>query len=367
MTSPLVGYLGRGTGVVLLVLMTLTTVLGVLATGRSLPPVLAAVRHPEPAPGARRDVGAPARRARGLRGRRRVRRHPLVAGTGPLGGHLPTALPLLSGPSRSTSSRSSWSRPPASASVTKGGAGPSTSWCHASWALGVGHGLAIGTDSGVSWFAPADVGCVAAVVVAGLARVVGSGAGSSGAGDDDDRIVSPESSPSSTSAPDRCYLRGSAKVPGWRPMSAVSGDLPARFLAALLGSREEPRPRTGRGRLPFRPKLEAGSARGRRPVVVVNAAEGEPASDKDLVSRPVRRIRSSTAPSSQRGPWPRARCTSSRRRPPRRAAGLEARASASGSDRGHIRLATARCRAALRLRTGPGACSSCSPVGRACP
>lgn len=38
MTSPLLWYLNRGTGVVLLVLMTLTTLLGVLATGRGFRP-----------------------------------------------------------------------------------------------------------------------------------------------------------------------------------------------------------------------------------------------------------------------------------------------------------------------------------------
>ena len=48
--GPLLWYLNRGTGVVALVLLTLTTVLGVLATRRPPGRRRAALRHPGPAP-----------------------------------------------------------------------------------------------------------------------------------------------------------------------------------------------------------------------------------------------------------------------------------------------------------------------------
>ena len=80
MTSPLLWYLNRGTGVVLLVLFTATVVLGVLATGRSTTPLWPRFVTQ----GLHRSLAAlgraHARRPRGQRGRRRLRRHPLVAG-----------------------------------------------------------------------------------------------------------------------------------------------------------------------------------------------------------------------------------------------------------------------------------------------
>ncbi len=78
-------------------------------------------------------------------------------------------------------------------------------------------------------------------------------------------------------------LAGIGSGPGLSAHAARLGALPELSLAALL---ELARAAAVRGRggagFPFARKLEA-VARGRRPVVVVNAAEGEPASAKDLV------------------------------------------------------------------------------------
>ncbi|MEO7754466.1 MAG: NADH-ubiquinone oxidoreductase-F iron-sulfur binding region domain-containing protein [Terracoccus sp.] len=78
-------------------------------------------------------------------------------------------------------------------------------------------------------------------------------------------------------------LAGIGSGPGLPAHTARLGPLPELSLAALL---ELARAAAVRGRggagFPFARKLEA-AARGRRPVVVVNAAEGEPASAKDLV------------------------------------------------------------------------------------
>lgn len=78
-------------------------------------------------------------------------------------------------------------------------------------------------------------------------------------------------------------LEGYAEGPGLREHRARFGDLPVLDRATLLGlaGRWGLRGRGGAG-FPFAIKLEAVASR-RRPVVVVNLSEGEPASRKDTV------------------------------------------------------------------------------------
>ena len=167
MTSPLLWYLNRGTGVVLLVVFTATVVLGVLATGRSADPALAALRHPGPAPRAGRAVGVHAGRPRGQRGRR-LRTSTSAGGRPSCRSGRPTSrCGWRSAPSRSTCSP--WSSPPPS--PAPGSPTGSGSLVHlttyAAWASAVVHGLFIGTDSERGLDGGHQLACVAAVGLAG--------------------------------------------------------------------------------------------------------------------------------------------------------------------------------------------------------
>ncbi len=176
MTSPLLWYLGRGTGVVLLVLMTLTTVLGVLATGRSFHPswprfvtqslhralagtsVLLLVVH---VVSAVVDEYVDIRWWQALVPWGATYR-PLYLSLGTLALDL-IVLVVVTSLLRAHLSEGLWR----AVHLTS----------YAAWGLSVVHGLGIGTDTALSWFALLTWSCVAAVAVAGLARVVGVGRG----------------------------------------------------------------------------------------------------------------------------------------------------------------------------------------------
>ena len=319
MTSPLLWYLNRGTGVVLLVVFTATVVLGVLATGRSATPLwprfvtqglhraLAAL------------VGAHAGRPRRQRGRRRVRRHPLVAGVRAVRRDLRAGVDgprrHLARPHRARRRHLGGPRPGAAPGVVRRAPDARTPRGRPR----VVHGLFIGTDSGEGWMVTTYVACVAAVGLAVLARLVAVARGTwvrrrtrparrrrapSGRravgparGTDPRRrahrrrcvVIHPPASVDVHSGP--LLLSGIDRGPG---LAAHRARLGAAARAGRRGPRGPARARSAvRGRggagFPLARKLQTvvgagGSHPGltsRRPFVVVNAAEGEPASAKD--------------------------------------------------------------------------------------
>ncbi len=171
MTSPTMWYLNRGSGVVLLVLLTLAVVLGVLATGRSRAPlwpafvtqglhrslagvsVLLLAGHAVSAVvdeyvdirwwHALVPVGATY--------------HPLALGLGTL------ALDALGLVTLTSVARDRL---------------PHRLWfglhllTYAAWSAAVVHGLLIGTDAGRGWLQVTNAACVVAVALAGAARII---------------------------------------------------------------------------------------------------------------------------------------------------------------------------------------------------
>ncbi len=171
MTSPMLWYLNRGTGVALLVVFTLTTVLGVLSTGRatsvwwprfvtqglhrtlSALSVLLLVAH---------AVVAVVDEFVDIRWWQVVvpfgsAYRPLWLGLGALSLDL-TALVLATSLARRWVSHRVWFRVHLTA--------------YLAWLLGVGHGIGIGTDTPRSWLAVLDVACLALVALVASARGV---------------------------------------------------------------------------------------------------------------------------------------------------------------------------------------------------
>lgn len=171
MTTPLLWYLNRGTGIVLLVVFSLTVVLGVLATGRSVSPlwprfvtqglhrtlaalsVLLLLTH---------AVTAVVDEYVDIRWWQavvpfRASYEPLWLGLGALALDLTLVI--------------------AATSMARGRL-PHRVWfavhltTYAAWAAGVVHGVGIGTDATHGWMVGITLWCVIAVVVAAGARVV---------------------------------------------------------------------------------------------------------------------------------------------------------------------------------------------------
>jgi len=170
-TSPLLWYVNRGTGVVLLVVFSLSVVLGVLATGRAVSPwwprfvtqglhrtlaalsVLMLTAH---AASAVVDEFVDIRWWQAF--------VPFGATYQPLWLALGTvALDLTLVVVATSLARTHI---------------PHRAWflvhltTYAAWTVGVVHGIGIGTDAGRPWLAATTAGCVAAVVLLALARVV---------------------------------------------------------------------------------------------------------------------------------------------------------------------------------------------------
>ncbi|MGA8044726.1 MAG: ferric reductase-like transmembrane domain-containing protein [Dermatophilaceae bacterium] len=171
MSSPLLWYLNRGTGVVLLVLFTLSVVLGVLATGRGASPLWP------------RFVTQGLHRTLAALSLLLLTAHAVTAVVDeyvdirwwhaivPVGatyepvwlglGTLALDLTLVV----------------AATSLARGRL-PHRAWflvhlsTYAAWVAGVVHGVGIGTDAGRSWMAAITAGCVAAVALAVGARLV---------------------------------------------------------------------------------------------------------------------------------------------------------------------------------------------------
>ena len=191
MTSPLLWYVNRGTGVVLLVVLSLAVVLGVLATGRAVSPlwprfltqglhrtlaalaVLLLTAH---------VVSAVVDEFVDIRWWQAFvpvggTYEPLWLGLGTL------ALDLVLVVVATSLARARL---------------PHRTWflvhltTYAAWVAGVVHGIGIGTDAARGWMAVTTAGCAAAVVLAVVARVVavargrrrGDGWGHDGAVDD---------------------------------------------------------------------------------------------------------------------------------------------------------------------------------------
>lgn len=171
MTSPLLWYLNRGTGIVLVVVFTLTVVLGVLATGRSVSrwwprfvtqglhrglaavSVLLLLAH---------AVVAVVDEFVDIRWWQAVvpfgaTYEPLWLGLGTLALDL-TVVVVATSLARSRLPHRLWFV----LHLTT----------YAAWVAGVVHGLGIGTDSDLGWSVAMTAACVAAVVVAALGRVV---------------------------------------------------------------------------------------------------------------------------------------------------------------------------------------------------
>ncbi|KAB7743958.1 ferric reductase [Nostocoides sp. F2B08] len=174
MSSPLLWYLNRGTGVVLLVLFTLSVVLGVLATGRGASPLWP------------RFVTQGLHRTLAALSVLLLTAHAITAvvdeyvdirwwhAVVPVGasyepvwlglGTLALDLTLVV----------------AATSLARGRL-PHRAWflvhltTYAAWTAGVVHGVGIGTDAGSSWLAAITAGCVAAVALAVGARLVSAG------------------------------------------------------------------------------------------------------------------------------------------------------------------------------------------------
>ncbi|MBT9257892.1 ferric reductase-like transmembrane domain-containing protein [Phycicoccus sp. MAQZ13P-2] len=171
MTSPLLWYLNRGTGIVLVVVFTLTVVLGVLATGRSVSrwwprfvtqglhrglaavSVLLLLAH---------AVVAVVDEFVDIRWWQAVvpfgaTYEPLWLGLGTLALDL-TVVVVATSLARSRLPHRLWFV----LHLTT----------YAAWVAGVVHGLGIGTDAALGWSVAITAACVAAVVVAVLGRVV---------------------------------------------------------------------------------------------------------------------------------------------------------------------------------------------------
>lgn len=171
MTSPLLWYLNRGTGIVLVVVFTLTVVLGVLATGRSVSrwwprfvtqglhrglaavSVLLLLAH---------AVVAVVDEFVDIRWWQAVvpfgaTYEPLWLGLGTLALDL-TVVVVATSLARSRLPHRLWFV----LHLTT----------YAAWVAGVVHGLGIGTDADLGWSVAITAACVAAVVVAALGRVV---------------------------------------------------------------------------------------------------------------------------------------------------------------------------------------------------
>lgn len=171
MTSPLLWYLNRGTGVVLLVLFTLSVVLGVLATGRGASPLWP------------RFVTQGLHRALAALSLLLLTAHvvsavvdeyvdirwwhvvvpvgatyePVWLGLGALALDL-TLIVAATSLARGRLTHRAWFL----VHLTT----------YAAWLAGVVHGVGIGTDSGRGWMAAITAGCVAAVALAVGARLV---------------------------------------------------------------------------------------------------------------------------------------------------------------------------------------------------
>ncbi|GIL33953.1 ferric reductase-like transmembrane domain-containing protein [Phycicoccus sp. DTK01] len=171
MTSPLLWYLNRGTGIVLVVVFTLTVVLGVLATGRSVSrwwprfvtqglhrglaavSVLLLLAH---------ALVAVVDEFVDIRWWQAVvpfgaTYEPLWLGLGTLALDL-TVVVVATSLARSRLPHRLWFV----LHLTT----------YAAWVAGVVHGLGIGTDADLGWSVAITAACVAAVVVAALGRVV---------------------------------------------------------------------------------------------------------------------------------------------------------------------------------------------------
>ncbi len=178
--SPLLWYLNRGTGIVLLVVFTLTTVLGVLSTGRKFSPLWP------------RFVTQGLHRSLATIGTLLLLGHattavvdeyvdirwwqavvpfgatykPLYLSLGTLALDL-TALVVVTSIVRSRMSTTAWR----SVHI----------FSYLAFAVAVVHGVGIGTDSGASWSVMLTLACVGAVAVATVARIgVGVRSASSG-------------------------------------------------------------------------------------------------------------------------------------------------------------------------------------------
>ncbi|HET6968539.1 MAG TPA: ferric reductase [Ornithinibacter sp.] len=181
MTSPLLWYVNRGTGVVLLVVFSLAVVLGVLATGRAVSPlwprfvtqglhrtlaalsVLLLTAH---------AVSAVVDEFVDIRWWQVIvpvggTYEPLWLGLGTLA--LDLTLVVVA------------------TSLARAGL-PHRTWflvhltTYAAWAAGVVHGIGIGTDAARGWMAATTAACVAAVALAVLARLVAVARGRRGGG-----------------------------------------------------------------------------------------------------------------------------------------------------------------------------------------
>ena len=171
MTSPLLWYLNRGTGVVLVVLFSLTVVLGVLAISRAVSPwwprfvtqglhrtlaalsVLLLVAH---------AVSAVVDEFVDIRWWQAfvpfgATYQPLWLGLGTLALDL-TLVVVATSLARARLPHRAWFL----VHLTT----------YAAWVAGVVHGLGIGTDAGRSWMVVVTAACVGAVGLASLARVV---------------------------------------------------------------------------------------------------------------------------------------------------------------------------------------------------
>lgn len=173
MTSPFMWYLNRGTGVTLMALMTLSTVFGVLATGRGFTPVWPRFLTQ----GLHRTLSGLSATLLALHAVTAVVDeyvdirwwHALVPLTGTYEpgwlalGVLSLDLTLavvVTSLLRSRISPRLWFLVHLSA--------------YAAWAAGVVHGLGIGTDAGRSWFTTLTIVCVSLVGVAAITRIAGS-------------------------------------------------------------------------------------------------------------------------------------------------------------------------------------------------
>lgn len=171
MTSPFLWYLNRGTGVVILLLLTATTVLGVLATGRRFnrvwPRFLTQGLHRtlaglSVAVLTVHVVSAVADDYVDIRWADAIlpfggSYQPFWLGLGTLSLDL-MAVVVMTSLLRSRLPHRLWAGVHLLA--------------YASWAVAVGHGVGIGTDVGAGWMVGTVVCCVVAVTAAGLTRLV---------------------------------------------------------------------------------------------------------------------------------------------------------------------------------------------------
>ena len=171
MTSPLLWYVNRGTGVVLLVVFSLAVVLGVLATGRGVSPLWP------------RFVTQGLHRTLAALSVLLLTAHALTAVVDefvdirwwqvivPVGG---SYKPLWLGLGTLALDLT---LVVVATSLARAGL-PHRTWflvhltTYAAWAAGVVHGIGIGTDAGRGWMVVTTAACVAAVGLAVLARLV---------------------------------------------------------------------------------------------------------------------------------------------------------------------------------------------------